>query len=145
LANELSSNTVRVIKDTADIVVGNSTKITERMYEILFSKYPQVKQLFANQPENQYMILSEALSLFVVNIEKLDKLVPALEVIAYAHVQTNVKVGHYPMVGMALLSAMEDILEEKADIEFMDAWREAYKFLADVLIEMESKMYKDIL
>ena len=144
MKNELSLQTIEIIKNTGDVVVGNSTKITTRMYELLFDKYPHVKELFVNKPENQYMKLAESLSLFVVNIEKINVLKPALEVIANTHVQTNVQKGHYPMVGLSLINAMEDVLKERATIEFVDAWREAYKFLADILIEMEEKMYKEI-
>ena len=141
---KLSQQTIDVIADTADIIVGNATKITTRMYEILFSKYPQVKKLFVNQPDNQFMILAEALSLFAVNVDKLDKLKPALDVIAIKHVEVKIKAGHYPMVGMSLMQAMEEVLQEKATVDFMDAWREMYQYLGEVLINMESKLYKEM-
>ena len=144
MTTELSSKTIQIINDTADIIVGKAPEITTKMYELLFLKYPQIKKLFENQPDNQFMVLAEALSLFAVNIKKLDKLKPALEVIAISHVEVNVKAGHYPMIGMVLLEAMEDVLKEKATVDFMDAWREAYQYLANVLIDMEAKMYKEI-
>jgi len=144
LAKELSKKTIDIIATTEDLIVSNSTKITKRMYEILFNKYPHVKKLFANQPENQFMILAEALSLFAVNIDRIDKLKPTLQAIASSHVKTNVKSGHYPMVGFSLLTAMEDVLLADATVELIDAWRDAYQYLSEILIGMENNMYKEI-
>jgi len=144
LAVSLSEKSIETIVATSNMVTTHSSEITTEMYKIMFEKYPHVKELFKDQPENQYMILAEALSLFAVNIDKIEKLTPALEVIARKHVQTNVKRGHYPFVGSSLLIAMETVLEEKATIAFIDAWTEAYKFLSEILIEMEDKMYKEL-
>lgn len=144
MAVSLSEKSIEVITATSKMVVTRSSEITTEMYNIMFEKYPHVKELFKDQPENQYMILAEALSLFAVNINKIEKLTPALEIIARKHVQTNVKRGHYPIVGSSLLMAMETVLEEKATLAFTDAWTEAYKFLSEILIEMENKMYQEL-
>ena len=45
----------------------------------MFSKYLEVKKLFKNAPNNQNVILAEAISLYAVNIENLKLLHPALE------------------------------------------------------------------
>ena len=138
---ELSEETVNIINSSAELLATRSTDITTRMYEILFSKYPQLKELFKDQPENQYMILADALSLFAVNIAQLDTLEPALNKIARTHVKVNVKPIHYPMVGMSLLEAMRDVLGDEVPIAFYDAWREVYKYLGLVLVDMEEKLY----
>jgi len=144
MAVGLSEKSIEVITATSKMVVTRSVEIAEEMYKIMFKKYPHVKELFKDQPKNQYMVLAEALSLFSVNINKIDILAPALEVIACRHVQTNVKRGHYPIVGSSLLTAMENVLEDQATLEFIDAWTEAYKFLSKILIEMEDKMYEEL-
>jgi len=144
LKKELSLESISIIKDTAEMVVGSAPQITKKMFEIIFDKYPDIKEMFKNQPKNSYMVLAESLSLFIVNIEKLDKLIPALEAISIVHVEHNIRPVHYPKVGMALMSAMEDVLQEKATVEFIDAWREAYKFLSDMLIDIENEMYKEV-
>ena len=138
----LSLESIKIIKSTAELVTSNDTKITKRMYDILFSKYPHVKKVFANAPEDQYMRLAEIISAYAVNIDKIERLKPALQVIAKIHVSSNIKAGHYPMIGMVLLQAMEEVLGSRASVEFMDAWREAYKYISDVLISMEKEMYE---
>nr|WP_311199599.1 FAD-binding oxidoreductase [Phaeobacter inhibens] len=44
----------------------------------------------------------------------------------------------------ALLGAIEAVLGQAASREVLDAWGEAYWFLANLLIEAERKMYDDI-
>ena len=138
----LSLESINIIKSTAELVTSNDTKITKRMYEILFSKYPHVKKIFANAPEDQYMRLAEIISAYAVNIDKIERLKPALQVIAKIHVSSEIKSGHYPMIGMVLMQAMEETLGERASVAFMDAWREAYQVISKILIEMEKGLYQ---
>ena len=98
--------------------------------------------MFEGLYPKQYMHLAETISAYAVNIHMLDRLKPALQAIAVEHVKSNVQVVQYPKIGMALIEAIEDILGDKATTEFVDAWREAYKFVANILIEMEQELYK---
>lgn len=137
----LSLESIQIIKSSAELITLNDTKITKRMYELLFTKYPKVKVLFKNAPQDQYMRLAEAISAYAINIDRLEKLKPALLVIAKAHIRVNVQPAHYPMIGMILMQAMEEVLGDKATPEFMDAWREAYKYVGDYLINIERELY----
>jgi len=143
LSHSLSPQSIQIIKNSAELITLNDTKITQKMYKILFSKYPHVKKLFAAAPEDQYMRLAEIISAYAVNIEKIDRLRPALMVIANVHTRVNIKPAHYPMIGMVLMQAFEDVLKEEATVEFMDAWREAYQVIAGILTEMEKELYKE--
>jgi len=141
MPTELSKKSIDIIKESASLITLNDTKITSRTYEILFGRFPKLKALFVNAPKDQYMKLADALSAYAVNIDRLQVLKPALDVIARTHVNSKVKPVHYPMVGIALIQAIEDILGDQATPEFIDAWREAYQHIADVLIEMEETIY----
>ncbi len=142
MQTSLSKNSIEIIKSTAEYITSRDTDITQAMYKILFSKYPNVQILFANAPKNQYMRLAEILSAYAVNIEKIDRLRPALFVIAKRHVEVGIKPVHYPMIGMVLMQAIEETLQNQATIEFMDAWREAFQVIANILIEMERELYE---
>jgi len=137
----LSPQSISIIKSTAELVTSNDTEISKRMYEILFLKYPHTKDLFKNSSEAQYMKLAEILSLYAVNIDKIERLKPALEVIANVHISSGVKPSHYTMIGMVLMEAMEEVLGDKATLEFMDAWREAYQVIGNILINLEKALY----
>ena len=139
----LSSSSINIIKNSAQLITSNDIEITTKMYKILFEKYPNVRSLFRDAPEDQYMRLAEILSAYAVNIEKIERLKPALMVIAKKHVLVGIQIAHYPMIGMVLMMAIEDVLKEQATVEFMDAWREAYQMIASILIEMEKELYKN--
>nr|WP_275715325.1 globin domain-containing protein [Sulfurimonas sp. SAG-AH-194-L11] len=113
-----------------------------KMYELLFLKYAELQKLFAHKSTDQYMRLAEALSAYAINIDMIERLRPALLVIAQTHADANVKPIHYPMVGMALIEAIESVLGDRATLEFIDAWREAYRFVANILIEMQQEINK---
>ena len=73
------------------------------------------------------------------NIDHLEALGPAIERMAQNHVALNILPEHYPYVGEALLGALRDVLGQAGhQRRCMEAWTEAYGFLADVLIEREA-------
>lgn len=136
---EISKKNMNIIKNSASLVTRNAPKITTKMYEILFSEYPQVKPLFADAPADQHMKLADTLSAYAVNIDRLHIFKPALMVIAKRHIETDIKAGHYPMVKYSLMKAMRDTLKH-ADDDLFNAWENAYDYLADVLISMEKEL-----
>ena len=140
----ISEKSKQIIKDSAELITSKDKYITQKMYTILFTKYPHIKEFFSNAPKDQYMRLAEILSVYAVNIDKIDRLKPALLVIAKKHVEVHIQPSQYPMIGMVLMQAIEETLEDKATPELMDAWREAYQFLAEILIEMEKELYEKI-
>jgi len=48
---------------------------------------------------------------------------------AATHISTKVLPEHYPMVGVSLLKAIQDVLGDAATPEVIDALKEAYFFL----------------
>lgn len=138
----LSTTTIQIVKETTPIIGANAEKITSRMYEILFSKYPETKPLFNNAQSDQHKKLAGAIAAFATNIDNLGALSNAVEKMAVMHVATNVKPMHYPMVGDALLTAMQDILGDDFTDQAKEAWGEAYNFLGDILMKREEELYK---
>ncbi|MCK9372224.1 MAG: globin domain-containing protein [Sulfuricurvum sp.] len=137
----LSLETITAIKETIPLVSQEAENVTTRMYEILFSKYPETKPLFANATSDQHKKLAGAIAAFAGNIDNLGALGNAVEKMAQSHVNTNVKPEHYPMVADALISAMGDVLGEAFTEERKNAWVEAYTFLANILMQREQELY----
>ncbi len=137
---ELSTQTKQICKATAPAVKEHGEAITTRMYEILFETYPKTKALFDGAPADQNKKLAAAIAVYASNIDDLAVLDTAVEAMAQRHVKTNVKPEHYPMVGTALLQAIKDVLGEAATDEVIEAWKEAYFFLGDILIAREEKI-----
>lgn len=137
----LSKRTIEIIKATAVPVAANAEAITTRMYEILFQTYPQTKELFKNSDPEQHKKLAGAISAYAANIDNLSVLSKAVEKMAQTHIRVKVLPEHYPMVGVSLLQAVKDVLGDAATDEVIDAWSEAYFFLADILIKREKELY----
>lgn len=137
----LSQKTIDIVKATAKLVAENSEAITTRMYEILFSTHPEVKELFKNADSDQHKKLASAVSAYAANIDNLGVLAKAVEKMASTHVRVKVLPEHYPLVGVSLLGAVKDVLGDAATDEVIEAWKEAYFFLADILIAREKELY----
>jgi len=137
----LSPKTVEIVKATAAPVAANAEAITTRMYEILFANHPEVKPMFENADSDQHKKLAAAVSAYAANIDNLGALSKAVEKMAATHVKVKVKPEHYPIVGVSLLSAIKDVLGDAATDEVIEAWKEAYFFLADILIAREKELY----
>jgi nitric oxide dioxygenase len=137
----MTEETKAIIKATAPVLKEKGEEITATMYPILFKKYPEAEKLFENATPDQHKKLANAVYAYAANIDKLENLSKGIETMALAHVKTMVKPEHYPMVGDALLTAIKQVLGEAATEEVMDAWAEAYGFLAEVLIAREKELY----
>jgi hemoglobin-like flavoprotein len=137
----LTEENKKIVKDTAPVLKEKGEAITTRMYEIMFSNYPDAKKLFANSPNNQNQILAKSIIGYAENIDKLSALSGAIEKIAAHHVKTNVKPVHYPWVIESLLQAMSEVLGDAATEEVKKAWFAAYWFLAGILMKREKELY----
>lgn len=141
---ELSSTTIGIVKSTAPLLVQNGVAITTAMYKRLFVD-AEIKALFdqaAQQSGEQPRRLAAAIVAFAQNVDNLPVLATAIERMATRHVQTHVRPEHYPSVAAALLPAIRDVLgADVATDEVLQAWAEAYGFLADVLIAREAEIY----
>ncbi len=137
----MNEKTKAIIKSTAPVLKEKGEEITTVMYQFLFERNPELKELFKDAEPEQYKKLANAVYAYAANIDKLEVLGKGIETMASVHVKTKIQPEHYPLVGGALLSAIEDVLGKDATPEIMSAWEEAYFFLADVLIKREAELY----
>jgi len=140
----MNENTKAIIKATAPVLKEKGEEITTAMYKILFERNPELQELFKDAQPDQYKKLAQAVYAYAVNIDNLGALGKGIETITHTHVKAKIKPEHYPLVGGALLSAIEEVLGDAASDEIMNAWKEAYFFLADVLIKREEELYAEV-
>ncbi|TWI55064.1 nitric oxide dioxygenase [Pseudomonas duriflava] len=143
MTKPLSPETLAIVKATAPMLQEHGVAITTRMYERLFVN-PEIKALFdeaAHISGEQPKRLAAAIVAYAKNIDNLDAIQGAVDKICARHVATHVKAEHYPAVADALLPAIKDILGDAATDDILNAWGEAYWFLADIMIEREKALY----
>lgn len=142
----LNEKTINIVKSTAPILKEQGEILTKHFYKRLFSHNPEVISFFnsAHQMSGmQQKALAEAICAYATNIDNLEVLSTAVELIAQKHSSLQIKPEHYPIVGKNLLSSIQEVLGEAASDEVIKAWSEAYEFLASILINREKQLYNE--
>jgi len=143
---EISQQTIEIVKSTAPVLKQHGQTITTRMYEIMFNKYPEVKTQFdlsAQANGTQPAKLANAVYSYASHIDDLAGLKAMVDKIAHRHVNSHVLPEQYPIVGECLLQAIKDVLKDAATAEVMKAWTEAYQVLAKIFINREQQIYQE--
>ena len=142
----LSEKTIQIVKSTAPILEQHGETLTRHFYKRMFSHNPEVAPLFnpAHQTSgSQQKALAGAICAYAANIDNLEVLGGAVELIAQKHASLQIKPEHYPIVGQNLLASIREVLGAGATDEVISAWGEAYGFLADILIGRERQIYDE--
>ncbi|MDE1150091.1 MAG: NO-inducible flavohemoprotein [Azospirillaceae bacterium] len=145
----LSAATIAIVKATVPALADHGPAITRAMYARLFQD-THIAALF-NQSHHhtpggegggaQAKALADAILGYARNIENLGALGSAVERIAQKHVGLRILPEHYPFVATALLAAIQEVLGDAATPPVLNAWGEAYWFLARVLMAREQVIY----
>jgi nitric oxide dioxygenase len=155
----MSASTIAILKATAPVVKEHGTEITSTMYGMMFSEFPEVQNLFnmshhrvagatkGGAPpgvSRQATSLANAVIGFAANCDQLGNLGGAVPRMVHKHVSLDIRAKHYPIVGGCLLRAIKIVLGDATTDEIVDAWKEAYWFLADLLIQAEDNMRDEL-
>ncbi len=141
----LSKKTISTVKSTAPVLAEHGEAITGYFYQQMFTLNPELLNIFnaTNQKTGrQQAALAAAVYGYAANIDNLDALTEVVQRIAHKHASFNILPGHYPIVGKHLLNAVAAVLGDAATDDVLEAWGEAYEFLANVFIEAEEGIYK---
>ncbi|MBT2770965.1 NO-inducible flavohemoprotein [Halomonas sp. ISL-60] len=141
----LNPETTAIIKSTAPVLKEHSREIGRRFYELLFRRVPELMNIF-NQTNQNKGVQQEALGYVVYaageHITNLEALTPVIRRITEKHRAIGIRADQYPIVGETLLQAVKDVLGDVATDEILDAWGQAYGYIADVFIQMEKELYE---
>lgn len=141
----LPQNTIDIVKSTAPVLNEQGEKLTRHFYARMFKHNPEVAPFFnpAHQAGgSQQRALAAAICAYAANIDNLEVLGEAVELIAQKHVSLTIKAEHYPIVGENLLASIKEVLGDAATPDILNAWEQAYGLLADILISREHEIYK---
>tara|TARA_B100000686_G_scaffold200187_3_gene207085 strand:+ start:2137 stop:3369 length:1233 start_codon:yes stop_codon:yes gene_type:complete len=142
----LSQKTIDIVKSTAPILQEHGETLTKHFYKRMFSHNPEVAPYFnpANQAEGtQQRALAGAICAYAANIDNLEVLGGAVELIAHKHASLMIKPEHYPIVGENLLASIREVLGDGATEDVINAWAEAYGFLSEILTGREKQIYAE--
>jgi hemoglobin-like flavoprotein len=118
---------VSVLRSSFDLVVEKQPQVVHHFYEILFSRYPQVKPLFGhNSAAAQEKMLTDALVAVVDHLEDAPWLKATLAGLGAKHEGYGVTREMYGWVGECLLAALAQAAGDAWTKETEVAWVEAY-------------------
>ncbi|APC91568.1 MULTISPECIES: NO-inducible flavohemoprotein [Francisella] len=142
----LSQKNIDTIKTTIPILEQNGVVLTKYFYKRMFSHNPEVKKFFnlsRQQNSSQPEALAAAILAYAKNIDNLEVLGQAIELIAQKHASLQIKAEHYPIVGTNLIESIKEVLSLSDSDDVIIAWTEAYNLLAEILINREKDIYKE--
>jgi hemoglobin-like flavoprotein len=124
---------VTLLRLSFEEIIEREPNLADRFYQILFTKYPQVRPLFRGDTRAQGKMLAGALGAVMDHLEDAAWLVPTLEALGARHVQYGVTDEMYGWVGESLLGALADVAGADWNVDLIVAWSEAFTFIANTM------------
>jgi hemoglobin-like flavoprotein len=134
---------VTALRESFDLVVTRSPRITHRFYEILFERYPQARPLFGQSTERQEEMLTRALVAVIERVEDGAWLTQTLNALGAKHSDYGVTDEMYPWVGDALLATLEEVAAEAWTPRVAAAWTQAYGAIAGLMMDGARKAARE--
>ncbi|GAB3950410.1 hypothetical protein GCM10027614_50800 [Micromonospora vulcania] len=123
-------NVARLLKESWTLVEGDRDRLSGHFYARLFLLDPALRQLFPVQMTGQGDRLLEAIITAIHAIDDPESFDEFLRSLGRDHRKYHVADQHYVTVGVALLDALRSIAGEGWDLEYDQAWRDAYGVLS---------------
>ncbi|MGD8886233.1 MAG: globin family protein [Gammaproteobacteria bacterium] len=125
---------VTLLENTFSALAPQGNYIVQRFYEELFSRYPDVKPMFANVSiEDQQRKLLSALKLVINNLRDPDNLNNTLRELGKRHREYGAEDAHYSAVTETLLEVMKEVAGDQWTPEVNQAWSDALKAVSKTM------------
>lgn len=126
---------VDLLQSSFELVVDRSPNFTERFYEILFERYPQVRPLFGRNAEKaQHEMLARALTAVLDHLEDAPWLAQTLGAMGTKHSDYGVTAEMYPWVGDALIRTLAEISGDEWNSAIEQAWADAFGAISALML-----------
>jgi hemoglobin-like flavoprotein len=109
-------------------------RMADLLYRRLFEIAPHLRALFPADLTEQKEKLVTMLALAILNLHRIEEIVPAVEDLARRHVTYGVTEVDYKPVGEALMWTLEEALGDQFTPAVRSAWLAAYGLLSGVMI-----------
>jgi hemoglobin-like flavoprotein len=126
----MTEDQVMLVRRSWEQVRGNPAT-AELFYSRLFELDPGLRPLFTTEMSVQRRRLVSMVDAAVEELDRLDRVVPAIRAIGRRHAGYGVHAADYDTFGDALLWMLEQRLGDDYDDHAREAWAAAYGLLAD--------------
>ena len=138
---------IELVKATVPVLRENGVALTGYFYNRMLGNNPALKETFNMGHQRsgaQAQALAGAVLAYAENIEDPSVLLPVVELIAHKHVSLNIQAPDYSIVGENLLHSISEVLDVPFESDLIEAWKQAYLQLADILIGAEQQKYDQL-
>src|SRR5262245_54290262 len=123
------------LETSFDLVAPRGDELMEIFYANLFAAAPSVQPLFAHADmQRQRAMLLAALALLRRSLRNLEAILPSLRQMGARHVEYGALPEHYPVVGQALIGAMQQVGGRFWHSRYTDAWEQAFAAVSAEMI-----------
>jgi len=129
----LTAQEIALLRASVGVVSPLAGEVTVYFYAILFTRYPQVRDLFPVNLDVQRDRLLRGLLRIVDLVDDPDNLVRFCARLGRDHRKFGALTGHYPAVGACLLDSLARFAGPAWSEELAAAWTHAYGLIAHVM------------
>jgi hemoglobin-like flavoprotein len=129
----MTDEQVTMVQRSWEQVVPIADTAAGLFYGRLFETAPHTRPLFTGDLDEQGRKLMQMITTVVRSLDRLDRVVPAVQALGRRHATYGVADADYAPVGAALLWTLEQGLGEAWNDELRGAWTSAYTTLADTM------------
>ncbi|WP_130803416.1 globin domain-containing protein [Acinetobacter ihumii] len=138
---------IELVKSTVPVLREHGVTLTSYFYHRMLNNHPELKNVFNLDHQTtgrQPRALAAAVLAYAEFIETPEKLAKAVEHITNKHVSLNIQPEQYAIVGENLLHSISEVLNVPFESDLIEAWKQAYLKLADILIGVEQQKYDQL-
>ena len=142
-----SIETVKEIKKIASAISINGEEVKDIFIKKLQKNSPELLHIFYHilQKSGRSKIsLIEAVYSAAMQIEHIDRFVPAVMQVAHKHRSLGIQPEHYPIVEHYLIASIREVLGDKATEDGIKALQLAFNRIADIFIQVEKDLYQAV-
>ncbi|MCF8256513.1 MAG: hypothetical protein K9J06_03110 [Flavobacteriales bacterium] len=127
----LSESDIESVQESFGRLLQSAEPIGPRFYANLFAAYPQLKELFKSDLDDQSEKFITMLAYIVSCLDNLDELDAVLEQLGKRHMAYRTEPSHYPAVKESLEKTIRELDTDTDDIDgVISAWSHFYGLIA---------------
>jgi hemoglobin-like flavoprotein len=124
---------IEAVKESWSKVVPIADQAAMLFYQRLFTLDPSLRALFKAHMTEQRKLLMTMLGTAVGGLDRLDRIVPAVQALGRRHNEYGVTNAHYATVGQALLWTLEQGLGDAFTPDVREAWTAAFGLVSGTM------------
>lgn len=133
---------LELLKRSYPLIKKYRIEIGDKTYSNMFDEHPYLAKLFKNNLPGQSQRLVDAILFYCQESDNYERFYAHLDNIAHVHIKVGIKNEYYPYMKSAFISALREVLKEKATDELVSAWQYGFDSLSNELIHIEKLIRK---